>query len=221
VKLRQVAVIVGAMALATFGIVPTAQAAQPSLRIYDSSRYEFVTMCQSTCGTFTQTMEFLVELYPRKNSAVTVNYRIEDVTTTAGQDYTGATTGTLTLAPGSSQAHLHVPVVNDGVTEGNETFRLRATSVSVSADISDTGTGTIRDGGNMPADCSMSRVSTGTHSITCTNRPAGQQWVHRQQCMIEWLEFVDVYGNVVTGNGTSTTSCGGYLYNASSFVVLS
>jgi len=220
-KFRQLSVVFGAMALATFGIVPTAQAAPPELRIYDSTRYEYVTSCHSGCGTVTQTMEFLVWLYPSKNSAVTVDYLIEDVTTTAGQDYTGPTSGTLTLAPHSSQAHLHVTIVNDGVTEGNETFRLRATGISVNANISDTGTGTILDGGNMPADCSMANVSTGSYSITCTNRPANQQWVHRQQCMIEWLEFVYINGNVVTGNGTSTASCGQYNYNSSSFVVLS
>ncbi|HEY0638571.1 MAG TPA: Calx-beta domain-containing protein [Pseudonocardiaceae bacterium] len=151
---------------------------------------------------------------------VTVNYQIVDLTTTAGQDYTVATTGSITLAAHTSQAHFHVPIVNDGVTESNETFRLRATGISVNADISDTGTGTIRDGGNMPADCGMSRIDSDTHSITCTNRPAGQQWVHRQQCMIEWLEFVNVNGNVVTGNGTSVTSCSPYWYNASSFVIL-
>ncbi|HET6213349.1 MAG TPA: Calx-beta domain-containing protein, partial [Micromonosporaceae bacterium] len=214
-KFVRIAVLVGAIALATFGIASPAQAAPPALRINDSTRYEFVTMCQATCGTFTQTMEFLVELYPAKNFEVTVNYQVQDITTTAGQDYTVAATGTITLAAGTSQAHFYVPIVNDGVAESNETFRLKATGISVNANISDTGTGTILDGGNMPADCSISRVDPATHSITCTNRPAGQQWVHRQQCMIEWLEFVNIDGNVVTGNGTSTASCGSYLYNAS------
>jgi Calx-beta domain len=222
-KFRHIAVLVGAVALTTFGVVTPAQAAQPALRIYDSGRYEYITECQATCGTFTQTMEFLVELYPRKNFAVTVNYQIVDVTTTAGQDYTAATTGTLTLAAGTSQAHLYVPVVNDGVAESTETFTLRATGISVSADISDTGTGTIFDGGNIPPDCSLSRIDayTGTYAMTCTNRPAGQQWVHRETCMIEWLEFTTVDGNTVTGNGTSTASCGQYLYQGSKLVVLS
>jgi Calx-beta domain len=219
-KVIRIVVLVGAIALATFGFASPAMAAQPALRINDSSRPEYVTMCQATCGTFTQTEEFLFTLYPAKNFTVNVNWRIVDVTTTAGQDYTGPTSGTLTLTAGTSQGYVHVPVVNDGVAEPTETFQVQATSISVSANISDTGLGTITDGGNMPPDCSMSRVDNSTYSITCTNRPANQQWVHRVQCMIEWLEFVDIDGNVVTGNGTSTASCGQYLYNASSFVVL-
>jgi Calx-beta domain-containing protein len=163
----------------------------------------------------------LFTLYPAKNFTVTVNWQIVDISTTAGQDYTGPTSGQLTLAAYSSQGYVHVPVVNDGVSESTETFRVQATSISVNANISDTGTGTITDGGNMPPDCSMSRVDNSTYTITCTNRPANQQWLHRVECMIRWLEFVDIDGNTVTGNGTSTASCGAYLYNASMWIVVS
>jgi len=222
-KFRQFVVLLGAVVLAGFGIVPTAQATTPSLRINDSYRYEYETMCYATCGTFTKTHEFLFDLYPRKSFSVTVNWEIVDVTTTAGADYTGPTSGTLTLAPNTSQAHLNVPVVNDGVAESTETFRVRATGISVSADISDYGTGTIFDGGNIPPDCSLARInySTATYAMTCTNRPSGQRWVQRLVCMYEFAMFLEIDGNVVTGNGTSTGSCGYYLHETSKHVILS
>jgi hypothetical protein len=50
-----------------------------------------------------------------------LNYATQDGTATAGTDYT-ATAGMLTFAPGETSKTINVPVINDNVLEGNETF---------------------------------------------------------------------------------------------------
>ncbi len=57
-----------------------------------------------------------------------------------------------------------------------------------------------------PADCTETRIDTRTVSLTCTNRPATQQWRYNVLCGGGWFD-TDAYGNVVTGNGTSTAVC--------------
>lgn len=57
------------------------------------------------------------------NSAVTVDYTATGVSATAGADYT-ATSGTLTFAVGETSRLIAIPIVNDGLKETNETFRV-------------------------------------------------------------------------------------------------
>jgi hypothetical protein len=57
-----------------------------------------------------------------------------------------------------------------------------------------------------PADCSESRTDRRTASLTCTDRPATQQWRYWVVCSGGWFD-TEAYGNVVTGNGTSTAVC--------------
>ena len=55
-----------------------------------------------------------------------------------------------------------------------------------------------------PADCSLS-----LNHMTCTSRPAGQQWQIVIYCNpngSEGTDYID-YGNIVTGNGTSIGGC--------------
>ena len=57
-----------------------------------------------------------------------------------------------------------------------------------------------------PADCTATYVNHYTTSLTCTNRPANQQWQSFRDCVGAWLDS-SADGNVVTGNGTSTAVC--------------
>ncbi len=54
---------------------------------------------------------------------VTVDYATADGTATAGSDYT-STSGTLTFAAGESSKTVSVPILDDAVDEGDETFTL-------------------------------------------------------------------------------------------------
>jgi len=57
------------------------------------------------------------------NASVTVDYATTDVSATNGVDY-AATSGTLSFAPGEKVKVVPVPILNDGVKEAAESFRL-------------------------------------------------------------------------------------------------
>ena len=203
----------GAAALVAFGLAPAAQAANlhTLLTVGDGSSYEYTKRCLDdapyTCSTRTGSISIMIQVTDRpKNTAITVGYQIVDITTTAGQDYTAPTSGTVTIPTTAAQAYVQIPIVNDGVAEPSETFRVRLTSSSVTADISDTGLGTIQDSGQIPPDCDMTRIAGSTVSMTCTNRPPTQRWQILLYCIGFGLQD-EAYGNIVTGNGTSTADC--------------
>jgi hypothetical protein len=62
-----------------------------------------------------------------------------------------------------------------------------------------------------PSDCTLILGPPyETVQMTCTGRPAGQQWQLFANCSYgnpKDPPDVDVYGSVVTGNGTSTLHC--------------
>jgi plastocyanin len=88
---------------------------------------------------------FYVRLSSASTSTVTASYATSPGTATAPADY-AATTGTDTFPAGSTVQVVEVPIVNDALPEGGETFSLNL-SAPVNATIADgTGVATIRDG---------------------------------------------------------------------------
>ena len=78
------------------------------------------------------------------SSTLTVAYATADGTATAGSDYT-ATSGTLSFEPGETSKTIAVPITDDGVDDGGETFTLTLSSAS-GADLDDAeATGTIQN----------------------------------------------------------------------------
>ena len=61
--------------------------------------------------------------------SVTVDYATADGTAVAGEDYT-ATSGTLTFAAGETVKTVNVPVLDDAVDEGEETFTFRLSNAT-------------------------------------------------------------------------------------------
>jgi len=57
------------------------------------------------------------------NTNATVDFQTTNVSATAGLDY-GGLTNTLTFAPGERLKLVDIPILNDGLKEGNETFRV-------------------------------------------------------------------------------------------------
>ena len=108
----------------------------PTLRIDDQ-----------TVNEATGTATFTVTLSSASSTAVTVRYASVNDTATSGSDY-DAVSGTLTFAPGELTRTISVPITDDLVYEGAETFKIQLTSPSVNALIADdTGIGTIMDDG--------------------------------------------------------------------------
>ena len=70
------------------------------------------------------TLDFTVRMNAAVEGTVTVDYATSDGTAKAGEDYT-AQSGTLTFAPGDTEKMVSVPILDDALDEGNETFKLR------------------------------------------------------------------------------------------------
>jgi hypothetical protein len=75
--------------------------------------------------------EALVEVFAIRDSGetnlVSVDFLTEEGTATSGLDYT-PTAGTLVFGPGETHKTIRIPLLNDGLDEPNETFRLVLTN---------------------------------------------------------------------------------------------
>ena len=92
---------------------------------------------------------FTVTLSNASGTAVTVAYATANGTATAGSDYT-ATTGTLSFAPGVLTQTITVPITNDALFEGSETYTVDLSSATVATIADGSGTGTITDDETTP-----------------------------------------------------------------------
>ena len=89
-------------------------------------------------------VEFEVTLGHTANHRVTVDYATADGTATAGEDYT-ATSGTLTFAPGETVKTVSVPILDDVIDEGRETFTLTLSNADGARIVDGEATGTIKN----------------------------------------------------------------------------
>ena len=111
---------------------PSAAGSAPGVSVADASANE---------GT-DATIEFEVSLSQAASATVTVDYATANRTARAGEDYT-AVSGTLTFALGEREKTVSVPILDDAIDEGAETFKLKLRNVQ-GAWISDAeATGTI------------------------------------------------------------------------------
>ncbi|MDE0204246.1 MAG: hypothetical protein OXK73_17645, partial [Rhodospirillaceae bacterium] len=108
---------------------------RPSISVADASAREGT----DANAAFTVSLS---RAFTSSGHTVTVGYATSDGTATAGADYT-ATSGTLTFAAGETTKTVNVPILDDAVDEGSETFTFRLSNV-VGAHIADgEATGTI------------------------------------------------------------------------------
>ena len=89
-----------------------------------------------------ETIDFAVSLSRASSGPVAVAYATTDGTATAGEDYT-RTSGTLSFDPGETGKTVAVPVLDDAVDEGEETFTLRLSDASGGRIADGVATGTI------------------------------------------------------------------------------
>ena len=91
-----------------------------------------------------ETIDFAVTLSRAASGTVTVAWATADGTATAGEDYTRSG-GTLTFDPGETEKTVAVPVLDDAIDEGEETFTLRLTNASGAVIADGEATGTIEN----------------------------------------------------------------------------
>ena len=91
-----------------------------------------------------ETIDFAVSLSRAASGPVAVAYTTADGTATAGEDYTRAS-GTLSFDPGETEKTVRVPVLDDAIDEGEETFTLRLSDATGARIADGTATGTIEN----------------------------------------------------------------------------
>ena len=106
--------------------------------------------------------QFTVRLSEASGAEVTVGYATSNETARAGRDYT-ASSGTLTIAVGSTTGMISVLVLDDEVVEGDETFTVELSGASGATIVDGEGVGTITDD-----DHAELTVSYGAASYTVT-----------------------------------------------------
>ena len=89
-------------------------------------------------------VDFAVTLSRAAAGEVTVEYVTRDGTALAGEDYTG-TRGTLTFAAGETEKTVSVPILDDAIDEGEETFTLKLWNATGAYIVDDEATGTIEN----------------------------------------------------------------------------
>ena len=94
-------------------------------------------------------VQFAVTLSRAAAQEVTVDYVTRDGTAVAGADYT-RTRGTLTFAPGDTEKTVSVPILDDPIDEGEETFTLKLRNAQGAWILDDEATGTIENDDPMP-----------------------------------------------------------------------
>jgi hypothetical protein len=118
----------------------------------------------------------LIVAVSRTNGTVgtaSVNYATANGTATAGSDYT-ATSGTLSFAAGESSKSFSIPITNDAIYEGNETFTVTLSSATNGTSIGNPSTQTITivdnefPPGISIADASLPEGNSGLSNMTFT-----------------------------------------------------
>jgi Ca2+-binding RTX toxin-like protein len=132
------------------------------------------------------------------SSSVSVNYALTPGTASPGSDYTNIT-GTLTFAPGEINKTIAVPILNDTLTEGSETFSVNLSNPTNAAIANGIGTVTIIDATII--------VNNTIESTVTTTLPA-----NIDNLVLVGTSNIDGTGNAnnnsLTGNGVDNTLSG-------------
>ena len=114
------------------------------------------------------TLTFTISIDAAAAVDTSVDYATSDGSATDGQDYTGQN-GTATILAGSTSTTVDVPVLDDTVHEGDETFSLDLSN-PVNGQGSPSGTATISDDDGAPdvsiSDASVVEGNSGTADLT-------------------------------------------------------
>ena len=102
-----------------------------TLTITDNDLGGVISFASATNSAYENGTNFLVSVRRTGGAAsgVTVNYFTQSGVATSNVDYTN-TVGTLTFAANETNKFILVPIINDLVNEGNETFSLSLTNVA-------------------------------------------------------------------------------------------
>ena len=120
---------------------------------------------------FPVSASFAVTLRTAAQEAISVAYTVTAGTATAGVDYTGGSSGTLSFAVGQTTKFVTQSVVGDATVEPSETFTVRLSSPTNAILGDATGLGTIRNDDGSPSpnlavsDATVNEGDSGTRTV--------------------------------------------------------
>lgn len=121
---------------------PTVSTTTATATIVDDDARPELSISDATAGEDDESVVLTVTRTGSTGGADSVDFSTADGTATAGTDYV-ATSGTLAFAPGASSAVITVPLLDDDVHEGDETFAVSlANPASTTGPAPTIGTGT-------------------------------------------------------------------------------
>ena len=100
-----------------------------------------------------------VTLLGSSNQTITVDYQTANGSATAGSDYTSGS-GTLTFNPGDTVKSFNIPIINDTVLEGDETFTVAFSNAAGASLATSSITVTIEDNDSGPSNCGEPVIDT-------------------------------------------------------------
>jgi hypothetical protein len=212
--LIRIAVVVALAALPVLGPTVTAHASSKVTIDFSgtpSGGYDFLKGCTGSapysCYTDPGSLDISMSL-DNLTQPITIGYTTVNGTALAGRDYV-ATSGYVTIQPNAPYAFLSIPLIINGDPPGTDLqFSAEITSTSLPATISGSpAPEIIINGGNFPWGCNLSRSTAPTISATCTGQPPTTQWNINTDCYVARGIIESGFGNVVTGDGTSTVTC--------------
>ena len=115
-----------------------------TITITDDEAALTIGVASAEAGESDDALRFSVTLSAPASRSVTVDFEAQSATATVGQDF-GATSGTLTFAPGQTTQTIAVDLLADGTDEPDETLRLSLSNPSQGTLSPASALGTIRD----------------------------------------------------------------------------
>jgi hypothetical protein len=172
--------------------------------IADDDAMPTISVADVSVGEASGTATFEVTLSNPSSWGITADYTTSDGTALANEDY-AATTGTVSFAPGDTEATVDVPVTSDAIDEPTQTFDLTLSNAT-NATIGDgSAVGKIRDDDGGPwvsvADVTVSETS-GRATFTLTLDAASQQEVAVDFATLDGTAVADIDYTAISGTAS-------------------
>jgi hypothetical protein len=192
-----------------------AHAAQNTVGVKGGVGADFNVSCTSasTCNEIsTGTLDTYFERTGSTASSLGVYYKIINGTAVDGRDFNIPATGEVVIPAGQTVTDMLIPMVYDGLFDASDlSFGIEITGTTTPITISNGSTSSLIEPGNIPSDCSFIWEGGSSLALQCTGRPSTQVWDLQALCTV--FPTRSAYGNEVTGEGTSTASCGNTILN--------
>ncbi len=122
-----------------------------TINIQDNDLPPIIQIADAVANENNGTIDFTVTTNRVSILNSSFDYSTQNGAAIAGSDYTTVSSGNLTVPAGQSSAVIHVPLVNDSVSEPNESFNLNVLNPSNASLGVSSATGTIVDDDAVPA----------------------------------------------------------------------